>query len=338
MRLEFFRDPSGGLWVDEFALGAALKEGEAAVNLYGGPSEWIKDALSDAFRRLVWHNGLRIRMALAREMKWLGIALLFCWLPIRHWLEPKLSTEGYFVIVGLCFVMVMGTLLEIIECIYRGRGLERRFDELKITTVRFFNARPRPPRSSRQLRDNGPRLKFWGGFLVTCLLISCIVPVSSSWVVIHPLFGQRYVAEGPTLIRPLSSWYVVPHTHQATIYSLLKILEETNTVLVFEVTVEWTITEPLHFDAELWQRNLDAMVAGYITRIYQYMDEQLAADIPDEDARLLAIIFLIQRDLDYIAGEIGKMPQPAQTPMRVVSWQITSMSWNQYVQYYRRMH
>ena len=102
MRLNCYPCPEYGLWISESNLASALKEGEADLALYGDfPLDNYKGdmreefkkylAFKDAFRRLIRHNGVRIRQAGVRELKWLGLSLLWCWMPLRRWLEVRID-------------------------------------------------------------------------------------------------------------------------------------------------------------------------------------------------------------------------------------------------------
>ena len=289
--------------------------------------------IRQAFLRLIFHNGQRIRHAFAREMKWLGLSLLWCWIPLRHWLEPRIG-KGYLFVALFTFLMVAGALLEIALCFYERNSLPKRFEKFKISTIRHFSARPRSPVSRTETTEKPINFKFWGVFLAICLAISCIVPVSSSWVIVHPLGGKDYLTSGPTFIRPFSSWRTVPKTHQATLWIPLRLIEERNSVVILELEVEWRVTKPLQFKPREWHIILDRAVGWYIGNIMENMKNAMATEVQDEDAQEVIIIYEMGKYLKEIATTIeDQIGSPE--PMKIIGVRIRTISLSAYSLYYQ---
>jgi len=352
MRLSVYPKPNGELWISEGNLAKVLKESKADLHLYGSFPSHIMDnldmkgqfkkyqAIESAFKRLISHNGLRLKYALVREMKWLGISLLYAWLPFRHWLEPRIQ-PGYWALPVIATAMCVLALAEIALCLYEHRSLPKRFERFKINTIRHFSARPRPPVSRVPIPEESansvPNPKFWAAFLIVCLIISSIVPVSSAWVIVHPMGGQDYVKAGPTLIRPFSSWYTVPKTHSTIIWVPLRLVENDTKIVMLEVEVEWTITKPLKFKPREWRRILDSAIGFYIHNISESIRNAASIEIKDEMAIQEIIVFQISTNLDIIKEVIESPELGSPEPMKVTNIRIRTVTMSQYSQYYRLM-
>jgi len=332
MRLNCYPHPEYGLWIS--GLAKALKEGGADLHCYNtGPIDTrIKGVMESTFKRLV------------SQFKWLAISLIFCWLPFRHWLEVRVGEpgkfwppNGYYLLIGPMLAMALLAFAEVLLCLYEKRSLPKRFEKFKINTIRHFSARPRPPVSRTDAELQEPRLKFWAAFLIVCLLISSIVPVSSAWVIVHPMGGQDYVKAGPTLIRPFSSWYTVPKTHSTIIWVPLRLVENDTKVVMLEVEVEWTITKPLKFKPREWRRILDSAIGFYIHNISESIRNAASIEIKDEIAIQEIIVFQISTNLDIIKEVIESPELGSPEPMKVTKIRIRTVTMSQYSQYYRLM-
>lgn len=347
MRLSCYPHPTEGLWIPEGQLSLALKEGRADLCLYGiggyvgknaqSPPFQTEGAIKSAFHRLIWHNGRRIREAIAREMKWLAFSLVWCWLPIRHWLEPR-TWHMYKGIVLVAFAMIMLTLVDLILNFKKLKQLPVLFKNFKISSIRHFPARPRSPISHATNEDgcvNGAtNLRFWAGFLIACLLISSVVPVSSTWVVVHPLGGNDYVVNGPALIRPLSSWRTVPKTCEVTTWTLLRL--DGQNVWVFELEVEFTVENPLNYKPKEWHLTLDRALGIYFYNVMESMTSNLATQYPEmtltEHEKMAAeyIAVWASQIVEVIEDQLG-----SPVPMKVVGAKVRAVSMNEYSRYYQ---
>lgn len=352
MRLNCYPHPTDGLWIPEFQLAACLKNGEAELCLYGlehglgmnpRPHE-AKSFLHTAFHRLIWHNGLRIKKAIAREMKWLGISLLFAWAPFRHWLEEKAGVpgqwwppNGYLYLLTFMVLMVIGALAEILYCIFSRRSLRKRFEHFKIVAIRHFPGRPRPPVSRTDFSGTAkmaPNLKCWAAFLIISLIWSCIVPISSTWIVVHPLGGQDYAITGPSLIRPFSSWYTVPQTCATVVWIPLQLLSDTK-IKVFELEVEWQIEDPLDYRPKEWRITLDRAMSFYLGNIMENLLTQLSVEMPEasEDDRLTAAVSYIALYMKAIRQVIEEQ-LGSPVPMKILGARVRTVSMKDYTNYY----
>ena len=345
MRLSGYSHPHDGLWISEANLPSALGEGKADLHIYGDhPVEVEKDeegwkptgktmeTLRESFNRLVWHNGLRVRKAIVREMKWLGISLLFCWLPIRHRLEPEIHKRGYLFITAFVLIMAVGALAEIALCLYAGKGLRRKLEDFRIETIRIFARRPRPPMSRTDTSEH-PVLRFWVAFLAVCLTISCVIPVSSSWIVARPLVGKAYITSGPTLIRPFTTWYPVPKHCEATAYIPIRLLAEGQEIVVLELRVQWEVVDPLVYEPQAWLRTLDRAVGAYIQGVVEYVHGLLAPLIPSEEIRAGRVEVLMRRDIKYIIDEIKGMEHSV--PIEILRYEIRTITIGEYSNYWQ---
>lgn len=342
MRLSCYPHPTEGLYISEGELYLALKEGEATLCCYG--IDPIIDVeitvwryLRKSFERLIWHNGRRLREIVARECKWLALSLLWCWLPLRHWLEPR-TWVMYRGIILVAFAMIMLTLADLLLQFKKLKQLPVLFQNFKISSIRRFPARPRSPVSDvrgTQNNANAPNIKFWAGFLIICIIISSIVPVSSTWVVVHPLGGKDYVVEGPALIRPFSSWRTVPKTCEVTSWTLLRL--DGKTVWVFELQVEFTVEDPLEYKPKEWHLILDRALGIYFYNIMENMTSDLASQYPEmsvAEHEKMAVEFIAiytSQIVEVIEKQLG-----SPMPMRVLSAKVRSVSMNEYSLYYQK--
>lgn len=352
MRLSVFPHPTEGLYIPAGQLDLCLKEGEAKLCMYGIERtvdflEWeslmeplLKDkthpAILESFKRLIWHNGRRIREALAREFKWLAFSLLWCWLPIRAWLEPR-TWHLYRVVILLAFVGVSGALAQLILNFKNLKQLPTLFQNFKISSIRHYPARPRSPVSDVSPRANNanlPNIKFWAGFLIVCIIISSIVPVSSTWVVVHPLGGNDYVVDGPALIRPFSSWRTVPKTCETTTWSLLRL--DGQTVWVFELEVEFTVEDPLEYRPKEWHLILDRALGDFFYPVLESMTSSLASEYPEMEIaehEKMAVEYIARYTTEIV--EVIKARLGSPMPMKVLSAKVKSVSLNTYSLYYQ---
>jgi len=227
-------------------------------------------------------------------------------------------------IILVAFVMIALTFTNLILSYRKRRKLPILLEKFKISSIRHFPARPRSPVSDVYPRVNNanlPNIKFWAGFLVFCLIISSIVPVSSTWVVVHPLGGQDYVVSGPALIRPFSSWRTVPKTCPVTTWTMLRL--DGQNVWVFELEVEFTVED-------------DRALGFYFHNIMETITSDLARQYPEmtvaehEKMAVEQIAIYTGQIVEVIEGQLG-----SPMPMRVLSAKVRSVTMNQYSIYYQ---